>query len=352
VHISFRVDASSVIGLGHLKRCISLAKAVQNEGAQTSFILRDWGLDYNAFLRDACATFHLLPKIEKIQDARNYATWLGMSEIDDAALCAAHFADSAPHWVVVDHYGISAEWHDYMRRQTNAKIAVIDDIANRPLNADVIIDQNWDSDHEVKYRSVNFGSATILGGPLYAMLDPAFALASRYVQCEHVGSIGVFMGGSDVANITMVAVEAIRQSGFSGEVEVVASSANPNLSVLTKASREGRGFKLSVDLPNLAGFFSSHGLQIGAGGSATWERLCIGAPTIAIACADNQIEVLKQLDKLGLQIGVVDPFDRVAIATKIQALVSDFELRERLTLNGLALVDGKGAARAVAALMA
>lgn len=354
MRIAVRVDASAAIGTGHLKRCLSLAFALRRAGAEVLFVWRDHGLDCGRLLSDSGFAWVSLAKVSgdwtPTIDAPPHAAWAGVDGQTDARETVTMLADWAPDWVVIDHYGFDSRWHVAVRTALACKLAVIDDLGDRPIEASVLVDHNTARDHQVKYAKSASAIGEFLTGPRYALIDDVYANAARYAFRPDVKSIGVFMGGIDLIGASCVALEAVRSTGFSGPVEIVSTRANPALAeIQAMAERDGH-CQLTVDLPNLAGFFARHDLQIGAGGGAIWERCCLGAPTLGLVCAENQRHSLPLLDELrvlhAFDLLAVAPLERVKkVADQIARLVSSSELRRRLSVSSMQLVDGLGVQR-------
>lgn len=355
--IAIRADASVAIGSGHIRRCLALAYQARLLGADVRFVTRDLGFDTRAMVRAAGYRCELLPAPSELaapDPAVPHAHWAGVAADVDAAQTAVTLAPWAPDWVVVDHYGFDARWHRTARAALGCRVAVIDDLADRALAADLVVDHNHAPDHGAKYAGRITDRTRLLGGPRFALLGPAFAEAPRYLPREGVASIGVFMGGIDGANASMRVIEAIGASSFTGPVEIVSTAQNPNLPELQAAVAARPGATLSLDLPDLAGFFARHDLQVGAGGGASWERCCIGAPTLLLVVADNQRAVVPDLADMGV-IATTQPLgamDVPAIAAAIDALIADPTQRAAMATQACALVDGLGARRVALALMA
>lgn len=350
--IAFRVDASRQMGTGHLRRSLSLAKALREAGAEVVFVTRDLGVDSGAMIAAAGFPYHRLaaPAGEFAGDpAVPHAAWAGVDADADAARTAACLEDGAD-WVVVDHYGFGARWHRAVRAALGCRIAAIDDMADRDFDIDLLIDHNYARDHRAKYAGRLQETTPILGGPAYALLGPAFADAPRYAFSRTVRTMGVFMGGVDAANVTCTVLDAIDATGFAGPVEVVSTSANPHLATLREQVGRRPGATLSLDVPDLSGFFARHDLQIGAGGGASWERCCIGVPTLLLIVAENQRAVVPDLAREGI-VATVDSLARDAIARALGALVDDPDRRAELARRSRALVDGNGARRVAGRLL-
>lgn len=316
---------------------------------------RDLGLDPAAMISDAFPVDLLSqPTAPPPPSAVPHAGWAQVSAMADAQDTVRALLDWRPDWVVLDSYAFDAEWHEAVRAVLDCRIAVIDDLADRALSADLVIDHNYDTDHRAKYAGRTAPGTVLLGGPRYALLGPAFATAPRHVPKREVSSIGVFVGGVDQDNVSTLALRAIAMAGFHGTVEIVSTSANPHLDALRAAVAARPQTSLSTDLPDLAAFFARHDIQIGAGGGATWERCCIGAPTLLLVVADNQLAVGPSLQAEGV-IVTPEPLGTLAaphIADTLGMLLADSALRATLSERAHKLVDGLGARRVALRMLA
>ncbi|HNK17949.1 MAG TPA: UDP-2,4-diacetamido-2,4,6-trideoxy-beta-L-altropyranose hydrolase, partial [Piscinibacter sp.] len=338
VNIAIRADASAAIGLGHLKRCLSLAQALRAQGAAVTLAWREIDLD--------CA-----PLIEAagVSSVRIAAGRVSGELIDVRDFLAAV---PAAERIVVDHYALGERWHRVARGHSDAKLAAIDDIADRELAVDWLIDPNFSADPAAKFAGLIGPDTQLLAGPHYALLAPAYAAAPRCVVHEAVRSIGIFMGGTDAANASLLALRALRgRLGFRGAIEIATTSGNPNLAALREAAACDTDTRITLDQGDLAAFFARHDLQLGAGGGATWERCCIGAPTLAVIVADNQRPVLLPLQTMGVLRVLTDAPSEAAIAAAARELIEHPALRRSLAERSKALVDGRGAQRVATALL-
>lgn len=333
---AFRTDASGSLGLGHLKRCMALGHALRGRGAGVHFYLRP--SDVNG--------------AELAAEQGFSATTLGptaaQGEVADATafVHAARSSRSArPDVVVVDHYGLGARWQRAVRGALDARIAAIDDLADRSHDVDVLVDHNLCDD--AKYAGRISADTKLLAGPRYALLGPAYAATPHNEAMAQVRSIGICMGGTDALNLNETALDACRSlAGFDGDIEIATTSANPHLERLRERLLADPRTRLSLDQTDLAAFFARHDLHIGAGGGSTWERCCIGAPTLAVIAADNQRPVLMPLRELGvLELVADEPPTADPIARALQALLGDARRRAALGRNARKLVDGLGAER-------
>ena len=263
--------------------------------------------------------------------------------------------------MVVDHYAIAAPWHRALREATGAALVAIDDLADRPLAVDLVLDHNPARDHREKYRTAlgpgGAGSTSLLGGPSYALIDAAYRQQPPRAFHDRVQSIGIFMGGTDPGNHSLWALQACRRNAvWQGPVQLATTSSNRHLDRLRDEAQRDRALELLIDQPNLAAFHASHDLQIGAGGGALWERCALGVPTLALVCAANQMLSVPLLAEQGVVAGFdaleQSPASQAELGATISDLITSATDRAALRERSLACVDGRGAERAAAAMLA
>lgn len=349
--VAIRVDASAVIGTGHLKRCLSLAQALAEAGAGIRFVCRRLDAVAAQVLTTAEFPVRWLPPAEACfkPGVGNppHAAWAGVPQAQDAEETVRALAGWHADWVIIDHYAFDARWHRAVRDALGCRLLVIDDTADRALDADALLDHNWALDHRAKYAGRLRREPVWLTGPRFALLSAAYRHAPRHAFHDTVRSIGIFMGGTDPDGATARALSACRAAGFAGPVEVVSTSANPQLPALREACQRDEHTTLTLDQPDLAAFFARHDLQVGAGGGATWERCCIGAPTAALVLVANQSAVVPGLASLG----AVRAADEATLTRVLRELIGDPAARQSLAERAAALVDGRGAQRVALALL-
>jgi UDP-2,4-diacetamido-2,4,6-trideoxy-beta-L-altropyranose hydrolase len=356
--VALRVDASTAIGLGHLKRCLALAYALREAGARVIFVVRSLGLEAAAMVKSSGFELRRLPApgaAPPLADGPPHAHWAAVAWADDADQTATALDGERLEWLVVDHYSFDARWHGRVGAALGTCIAVIDDLADRNLECQLLVDHNLARDHADKYRGRVLPATRVLGGPRFALLAPAYLDAPSCPMADPVRSIGIFMGGADAAGLAPLAVEACRQhAGYRGPIEVVATSASPQRLALEALARRDPQLRLTFDLPDLAAFFARHDLQIGAGGGATWERCRTGAPSLTVAAADNQRVVIPALVEQGVTVSLAPDavVTAAALAEPVRMLLADAGLRRALGERARRLVDGFGARRVGLALLA
>jgi RimJ/RimL family protein N-acetyltransferase len=161
----------------------------------------------------------------------------------------------------------------------------------------------------------------------------------------------VFFGGIDAGNYTSLALQAlVNCHAIDWHVDVAIGAEHPNRKQL-EAECQRHGFACHVDTNQMAELMAAADLMIGAGGTASWERCCVGLPALAFSVADNQRRVVEHAALHGLVYAPGrGPITASSIELHLKALVDNPRLLEMLSRNGLRAVDGLGVNRVVRAL--
>jgi len=352
MRIAFRVDASDIIGSGHVMRCRTLAAVLRQRGAEVSFICRAHGGHLLTVLEQDGFPTHVLPNPDAASrpSTSDYAGWLGVTETVDAAQTITAFSHQRVNWLVVDHYALSRDWEIALRPHAD-KIMAIDDIA-RAHDVDVILDQNFSAEATRRYTG-SFGK--LLLGPAYALLRPEYAaLQGPRPRLSEVRRIFVFFGGADPDNITGRTLSVLSRPEFAGiAVDVVAGSANPHLKTIQRLADARQETALYVQQPTLAPFLAKADLALGGGGVATWERCALGVPALIVSIAENQEPACRALADAGIvtYLGRHQDLSDDALALGVKALIDDHTRRAHYSENSRTLVDGLGALRVAEAMV-
>lgn len=311
--VVFRTDASLQIGTGHVMRCLTLADALKAEGVECHFICREHPgnlLDYikgKGFSAYAISVVSTLLSTELAQLA--HAHWLGASQQQDADECAAILSELQPDWLIVDHYALDACWES-MLQPYYRKLMVIDDLADRHHICHVLVDQTFGRNADDYIQKVPAG-CRVLCGSQYALLRPEFAALRQYSlkrrETPQMYSLLVNMGGVDRNNATGKVLQALRHCDLpvSCSITVIMGTSAPWLSeVRLQAEQMPWHTDIRVGVSNMAQLMADSDLAIGAAGSTSWERCCLGLPTVMVVLADNQRQVAQGLEQVGAALAV------------------------------------------------
>jgi len=350
MRVIFRVDASSAIGTGHIKRCHTLACSLKKRGAQIHFITRAHPGHMGDMLARENFEVTLLPQpSDNGITGIGYDAWLGVTQQEDAAQTITALGSQQSDWLVVDHYGIDRVWEARLRPHTH-RLMVIDDLANRPHDCDVLLDQNYADGGLKRYQAWVPADCRLLLGPRYALLRPEYAQYRETLvpRTDKINRVMVYMGGSDHTNITGMVLAALSTDKMANmDVDVViGSNFLHNDAVIAQASARPRT-NIYNGRPHLADLMAKADLAIGAGGATTWERLCMGLPSIVISVAENQNPACKALDASGLIhfLGDVSTVDYECVKKATLEVIAKVENLRVQRSRSKILIDGRGANR-------
>lgn len=304
--IAIRTDASLYMGTGHLMRCLTLAGEVRQQGHTVTFICRELPGNLCELIEKKGYHVYRLPFQDKnrIQTVQDVSSWLGATWREDAEQTISVLQEisiaSKIDWLVVDHYALDIQWERMMRPYVE-RIMVIDDLANRPHDCDLLLDQNLYENMEQRYMGLVPETCKLLLGPQYALLRPEFREARKKLRPRDgiVRRILIFFGGTDPTNETLKAIEAVRLLNRPDiEVDVIVGANNPHRELIEKACGELPNFHFHCQVDNMAELMAKADLAIGAGGSTTLERCYLGLPTIVVVTAENQVGLAQTLNKI------------------------------------------------------
>ena len=346
-------------------RCRTLGRELQRRGAGIIFLCRRQPGDLISLLEQEFPVLALpeqpLASCERLEGRELYGAWLGCSQSTDAAHCLEALGQAGIHnasWLVVDHYGLDTEWEARLLAglagdgASLPRLLVIDDLADRPHQADLLLDQNFFGEAtEQRYQGLVPTHCRQLLGPHYALLGPEYAQLHPLVPPRtELRRVLVFFGGVDPANLTGRALEALMDPALADlAVDVVLGMQSLHRQQVAELVARRPHTTLHKPLPSLAGLIARADLAIGAGGATSWERACLGLPSLVVAIADNQLPSAKALDQTG-QIELLDNAAAVGVEQIRQALVV---ARQESWPRGCGhgLTDGWGAARVGTALL-
>jgi UDP-2,4-diacetamido-2,4,6-trideoxy-beta-L-altropyranose hydrolase len=357
MRIAFRTDASTTIGHGHVRRCLTLAAALREHGHAVRFICREHDGNLCDVVSRQGFPVDRLPvrSTATAGSADGYASWLGARWLDDAheTLDAVGAGGRRPDWLVVDHYGIDARWERAVRSDVK-RVMAIDDLANREHECELLLDQNLVAGLERRYQGRVPARCVQLLGPQYCLLEATYGSLHKRIapRTGPIRRILVSYGGADTRELTALTLAAIVRLGSRAiAVDAVVSGPAGRAARVREQFAAYGNIRVHDAGDSLAPLMAQADLGIGASGTTTWERLCLGLPAIVVTVADNQRPIAEELARLGLihwlgHYSEVDEQEMFDLLSRLVAAGADEDASRR----ALALVDGCGAERVRAAL--
>lgn len=297
-NIAIRVDASPTIGTGHMMRCLTLASELKRRGVGLRFICREIP-EHLAFAITSAG-----------HELKRLAANSPFHQLSDAQNTIDALSDKKWDWLIVDSYALDIDWESRLRIKMR-HIFVIDDIANRSHDCDILLDQNFYLNMSDRYNGKVPEQCRLLLGPKYALLRDEFRQlsASVVIRSDQVNRVLVFFGGVDTHNYTTLAIEALAESGRHDLiVHVVVGLQHVHLDAI-KSLCERHGYLCEVQTTRMAELIANSDLAIGAGGSAAWEYCALALPMLIVITAENQRQLAVDLHSYGAAVLVGDHAD-------------------------------------------
>lgn len=314
-------------------RCLALADGLSAAGWRCSFAV---GAETEATVPALAASAHDCFVAD------------GMDAAAMASL-AGHMPDGAD-LLVVDHYGWSAD-QEASCRSWARRILVIDDLADRAHDCDLLLDQTLGRE-DGDYGALVASPCGMLLGPDFALLRPQFT-ASRDAALSRpgerpLGRLLVSFGASDPHLMTALVLRGIAATGLDLAIDVIVGADD-------RATFGGLdNVTVHVAVSDMAALMARVDLVVGTAGVSSWERCCLGLPAIVIVTADNQLNIAAQLERAGAirLLGNHQTVDADSIAQAITAMAHDACGRAAMSHKAAMICDGLGVGRVVDRLAA
>ena len=322
---AFRCDAGPHIGTGHVIRCLALAEALKKCGYMACFLSDPTTLDMMPALKDSGFKVHN----------------------------PTFHPDTPWDFLIVDHYDLD-ETYERQQRLFATKILVLDDLADRRHDCDILIDQTYGR-NESDYRPIVPEKCRILTGTDYAILRPDFSKVRPQAQerrkdVTDVRRVLVFISGSDKDNVTQKVLQGLQNVTGLSRIDVIIGAQSTHRRSIEEAIKNlpaTATIHTNLNGQDLARLMVESDLAIGAGGTTSWERCCLGLPALLIEIADNQKKIATELHSAGavINLGWFESLAPQKIAEALQTLQKNPEKLRRMAEAGFEICDGLGADR-------
>lgn len=305
--VVIRADASAIIGSGHVMRCLTLAKQLKKQvGADVVFVMRDLPGNLINLVQQNGFRVLVLPRAKENPELAGYEKWLTVLPEQDAkeTLAIVQKNVGIADRMIVDSYALDCKWESALRSVAK-EIMVIDDLADRKHDCDILLDQNFYINKDSRYNGLVPSHCQLLLGPEHALLRDEFYEAKKHLRKRdgNIKNILVFYGGSDLTNETEKAIKALVQlhdEGYNFTADIITGVSNSRREKIEKLCSKYYFLHYYCQVSNMAEFMNKADLMLGAGGSTTWERLYMELPALVTAVADNQVKCCEECGKAGL----------------------------------------------------
>jgi UDP-2,4-diacetamido-2,4,6-trideoxy-beta-L-altropyranose hydrolase len=354
--VVFRVDASLLMGNGHVMRCLTLANELTEEGAKCYFICREHkGHLFDVIRRHNHILYSLLdevideenkPLIKGKHRLLSHASWLGCHWQVDAIQSRNIIDKIKPDLLVIDHYAIDYAWESYVHDKSR-KVMVIDDLANRKHLCDFLHDQTYLRKPK-DYRRYISSKTELLLGTRFSLLRPEFFRTREFSLKRRInnGSVTkqllISVGGVDPNNLTGKIISELLNANMLDKMKVIVVLGGnaPWRDDVIKLSKMApkNNIEIKVDVQNMADIVSNSDLAIGAAGSSTWERCCLGVPTIQVVIAANQNNIASTLSEINSVVDIT-----ISEVKRIKEIIANMRnMLPKLSVISSSIANGKG----------
>lgn len=316
--VAIRADSSFYIGSGHISRCLTLAEYLREKGAEVFFITRNLDGNSNSVIINKGFQV-LIISSDKGNDSKETIEILEK--------------EGPVKWVIVDHYKLDFRWEEMVRKHAKY-ICVIDDLADRRHDCDILLDQNYYEDYLTRYDGLVPEKCLKLLGLKYLLLRSEFIAARNKFKDTVLKRIFIFFGGSDHTNQTMKTLRAITKLNDKNlNIDVVVGLSNKNKKAIMEQCKTMGKACFYCQIDNIAEVMSYANLAIGAGGLNLWERCYMVLPSIIITTGTNQIKTAEAAAKFGaaIDLGWYQNVSVEAIEHTLRKIIEEKSLLEKMT---------------------
>ncbi len=328
-NVTVRVDANSEVGLGHLKRCLTLIIQLRIDGFNVQLVGRHrFGKEIKSII-EGIPVFWLEDTEFIINQRLSVETEAWDAE---GTLSIIGRYPTEKSWVVVDHYGLGKQWERIIR-EAGHSVLVIDDFRNRNHYADMLVSDTMGPFDPT--LNGNLSGAYELVGPQFTLVDPEFAFSEETSSpVENKKRLLVCYGGSDPTNETVKALRAIhilRNNGQFcervGKVDVIVGHTNTRKSDVIQSAKEVEDVGIHIAPGSLAPLMREADVLLTAGGNSMVEGLTMRKPCLVTLTNDNQIRMVAQLleQQAILLLGEYMMVDSRDVAKGVIKILSEYD---------------------------
>lgn len=345
IKVGIRADGSKNIGMGHVMRCLSLAKGFVNAGIEV-FFLSKYELGIQKIREEGFEVIELSHSFEHHSEGFCYGDVQTLEE--EATEMIERLKALNLDALFIDSYNVTEEFFLKMRLFVK-KLCYIDDVNKFSYPVDILINGNITGEF-LGYKSYYDDEVMLLGLDYNLIRDEFKDLPERIIN-RNVKEIMITTGGSDPFGLSFRLAEIILSGAMREDtiINIVAGSGFSKLEKLRDLSRINANVVIYENVSKMAEIMLRSDIAITAGGSTIYELCACGTPALAFIVAENQRQVVDTLcDKGYIQsLGWYNEFTDQEFLSTLKLLCEDYEKRESYSRKMQKLVDGEGVSRIV-----
>jgi spore coat polysaccharide biosynthesis predicted glycosyltransferase SpsG len=322
--VLFRVDGNKSLGMGHLSRCIQLAKLLKKKGVTSYFLIKKNNISISYIISFGFRFFILPNQISESQEI------IEIKKLKKKFEIGLIFIDLRKT--------LSKEYFKKLKK--TVKIIVIDNYEESSLQADLII-WPWSDLKELKRNIPSEFRKKILTGQEYMILGK---ISKGKARKKSSRTLLISMGGSDKSGITLRLIRSLKKSKIDLKMKVVTGKFFKDSKNLQNAIKNDRRFSIIKDPDSLIPLMKSSYIGIFTFGITTYEALYVGIPSMILTHSLQNNIYAKLLSKNNCieYLGYFKKIHYKEIPNRIKMLQNNRKRREEMINIGKKFVDGKG----------
>jgi len=324
-----RCDGGGGFGYGHVKRMVSLARALRDrEGVGAVFAVHG--------SEDALAPIHRAGFEAKLIDSK------------PGALAAELTARKADMLICDVREGVSRLELASLSDKVSL-IAVHDDASERRLAAHVAYYPDLPQAHALDW-SGSLCQPRI--GWEWSLLGLSRNPSPPRPKCAGP-TLLVTMGGSDPFGLTLQMANALAKLGGAFRTRFVIGQGMADKNRIARAIvARSPNFQTIEGADDLATEYASADLALAAFGVSAYELAAFGVPALYLAISPDHASSARAFEHagMGLSLGLADQVSDARVREDVSSLLGDSVRRREMRSIAMMLIDGQGAARIAADL--
>lgn len=356
--VYIRADASIHIGAASVLRCLTLAEHLRRNRIRVRFVCRDLTGNLIDYVKSKDYEVIVLPQVGNSDTFLGTETFVRESRLEvpwfiDAEQTIELLQDEASSvdWFIIDHYALDHRYETSIQPYVN-KIMVINELADRRHQCDLLLDFNYYEDMSLRYDGLVPESCVTLLGPKYAILGTEM-IDHSYLLKPYDGSIqriAIVFGSLDQAGETVKALRALLPVVMEKkelQVNVHLGKYNPYAEQVKELCWQMPDCRYYGHLGGIMEFTARPDLTISSVGMEMWDSCVMGIPNIAIAASHHQHNMAEHTAAAGAiyYLGMSNEVTSTSIQKHLMILMNNPLECLRISKNAMKLVDGLGAER-------
>ena len=309
--IAIRADANHVLGTGHIRRAIALANELRVLGHNVVLVTQsDDEMSLAARLLEGTRV-----QVIEISSEMEFGVYLASRDVDIA---------------ILDVLDTTVEQVEDIRNYVSFVVA-FEDLGPGRLSADLVVNHLYPTPQR---------EANVLSGVSCAILAPEFENVAPRPQTTAVERILLAFGGSDPSNLTTLALDALSDARFDGEVDVLIGPGFAHeLPSLNECGLRGQVVRNPASVLEV---MSTADLALTSAGRTVTELMHLGVPTVAMCQNVRELSHSHATSAHGvLNLGLGSTVARETLAAHIELMLEDHDFRGLLAERMLEAVRGR-----------